>query len=93
MVTSPAEPSIVEPENQNHMHYLQLYRLCEWRLIYIGDIVHDPLFGCVRDPLYLGLCVNYLDSYKNRKYYLKKTSQFIKAVNGVVTRRKQQIFS
>ena len=68
MVTSTAENIIVDPENQNYMHYLQSCRLCEWRLIYIGDIVHDPLFGCVHDPLYLGLCVNCLHSYKNRKY-------------------------
>ena len=69
MASLAAENIMVDPENQNYMHYLQSCRLCEWRLIYIGDIVH-ALFGCVRDPLYLGLCVNCLDSYKNRKYYL-----------------------
>ena len=47
-----------------HLHRRSC-RLCEWRRIYIGDIVHDPLFVCVHDPLYLGLCVNCLHSYKN----------------------------
>ena len=56
---------MVDPENQNYMHHIQS---CEWILIYLGDIVHDPLIGCVYDPLYLGLCVNCLHSYKNRKY-------------------------
>ena len=63
MVTSTAGSIMVDPENQNYMHYWQSCRLCELRLIYTGDIVHDPIFGCVRDPLYLGLCVNSLDSY------------------------------
>ena len=68
MVTSKAENIIGNPENQNSTHYLQSCQLCEWRRIYIGDMVHDPLFACVHDPLYLGLCVNGLHSDKNRKY-------------------------
>ena len=78
MVTSKAEYIKVDPENRNYMHYLHSCHLCERRRIYIGDIVHDPLFGRVHDPLYLGLSVNCHHFYKNRKYY-----QFIKAVNGV----------
>ena len=68
MVTSIAEYVIVDTENRNYMHYLQSSQLCEWRRIYIGDIVHDSLIVCVHDPLYLGLCVNCHHSYRNRKY-------------------------
>ena len=68
MITSKAENTIVDPENRKNIHYLHLCRLCEWRLIYIGDIVLDPLFGCVHDPLYLGLCVNCLHADKNCNY-------------------------
>ena len=48
MVTSKAEIITFYPENRNCMHYLHLCRLCEWRLIYIGDIVHVTILRCYR---------------------------------------------
>ena len=70
MVTLKAENIKVDPEDRNYVHYLQSCHLCEMRLIYIGDIVHDQLFDSVHGPLYLGLglCVNCLHSYRNHKY-------------------------
>ena len=44
--------------------------LCYYRSeLGLNDLrINDSLFCCLRDPLYLGLCANCLDSHKNRKH-------------------------
>ena len=34
----------VNPENSNYVHFLQVIRICQCRLI--GEILYNPLAGC-----------------------------------------------